>query len=233
MDRSSVYKYVFERMTKNGFLKPDNPLLKCNVKTKQDISYSYVQVLNGTEVMITFAVDYLIAYCGGVNIGAVSSHIKYHRMKYATAVFIAEIIFQASTYKGLVFTTNNNYQLPWCKYIRNLLTPHRQYTTITVHNITNANTGNSIECTMFDSYQLAAKFKRNVYDSASKNIDIINDFIDALIPAPKEESKQPKPDVTNITNNTDPGQPHKVAFVRTPKVRKNNRPQRASELLNN
>lgn len=235
MDKVTILKQVIQHALLAKVINNDSVLVK-NIDTLRYIlsptNSQYIQLKYSNTILLSYSVNNLIAYCGGINFGDICIDLKYQKSKVSTLIFITELIWQAICYKAIIYTTNNKNQNGWCEFIRRLINIS-PYTIITTQEVVNANTGNAITLSTFNSYELSIEFKKNRYDQ-KKIIEIINTYLNLLMPVPKEELK-PTPiiDAANTANNKGAAKSDKAAPIRAPQVRKKYRSQWATTVLDN
>lgn len=211
MNKFDIFKYILKILVEinpQKFEKTQKLVEGCTLSDSDLMLLQKEVLLNaaGNLSLCTYYVTPLIAYCGGYNIGGFTTGYIAQRSHLATILFLTEFFYLCSIKRSLIVTTNNHTTEKWCNYIRSIVKKMGE-TVIEVRDITNANTGNSIQFTTFDSYSFSRRFillaeeqKRNVIKT------MLQHAFSSPEPTVSKDIDKPKEDVN----------------IRTPKVRKNN-----------
>lgn len=219
MARNVIFAIVYEHLTNAGYIKEPIPNITTD-RIKMAYSGTYVQYNLENLRIGSLHANPISAYCGGINLGDMSTNISYQKKGVGIAMFITEMIHFMGNNMGIIYTTNNQTQTMFCDKIRKLLNKPPLIDVI-VYETVNPNTRNNIQCTTFDFKNLTFKYKKEELST--------QEILDALIPIPKEESKTTNQNATtNQSSNVGKNKSDESITVRPSEMWKNDRTLRAS-----
>lgn len=125
----------------------------------------------GSDYLASFAMDYFVAYCGGVNFGALDLRYNIIKQNLGQIIFLTTVITLFLERKGQVLVTIKYENIAMRKFLNRVITNFEKCNMFKVHKIEtmNANTGNTIHMAIIDSGMYADSFcKLNEFEQNSE-----------------------------------------------------------------